>query len=167
MISVWHVVSVSRAGLAVIAVAAGSLAIVMEGNGAVEVVGCVAVGGVSTLVAMAWCRDETDLDRRQVSALSGVVLAVADVVGGSRRASGETMADVDADRPAALLAARFDRFDCCDGGRGLGSRDFGGNPKKLRDLSLALRNLSLTLSLGDIVQNFEELRTRRSRGLLQ
>ena len=51
MVSAWH--AVSETALAVVAVAGGSLAIVMEGNGAVEVVGCVAVGEVSTLAAMA------------------------------------------------------------------------------------------------------------------
>ena len=91
------------------------------------------------------------------------MLAVADVGGGSRSASGETMAGVDADQPAALPVARIDSFDCRDDGCGLGSRDFGGSPKKLRDLSLALRNLSLTLGFGDIVQNFEDLRPWRSR----
>lgn len=93
MVSGWRVVS--RTALTVIAVAAGSLAMVMEGDGAVEVIGCVAAGGLSTLAAMIWCDGETDLDRRRVCALSGVDLAVTDVGGGSRSASGETMAGVD------------------------------------------------------------------------
>ena len=92
--------------------------------------------------------------------LSGVVLAVEGVGGVSRSVSGNTMAGVDADRPAALPAARIG---------GLGSRDFGGRRKMLRHLVSALRNLSSTLDLNDvvdlndIVQNFEDVWPRRSR----
>ena len=51
LVSGWH--AVSETALAVIAVAAGSFPIVMEGNGALEMIGCVAVGGASTLAATA------------------------------------------------------------------------------------------------------------------
>jgi len=78
--------------------------------------------------------------------------------------SGKTMADVDAERPSALAVARSDRFDCRDDGRGLCSRDFGGSPRNLRDLSSTLRILSPTRL--NIVLKFEDLRLRRAGGPL-
>lgn len=68
---------------------------------------------------------------------SDVTLAVADV-GGSSSAPGKMMPSVGIDEPAALPSGGTD-------GPGLGSRNFGGSPK-------ALRNLSPMRDLGRIVR---------------
>ena len=98
-------------------------------SGAVLV--AVAVGGGSVART-----EECELDRRQFCALSGVALAVVDVGGGSCSGSGIWMVGVDAAPPAEPSAGEANGFDCCDGGRGLGSRDFAGVPARTLNFCL-------------------------------
>jgi len=124
------------------AVVAGDALLIMTGGGGASKVVSLAVVVLSTLASIAWCDEETD--GRWCGTRSDVTSAVADVACGASGKMKSGVGDV-----AATPAAATD-------GPGLGSRDFGGSPKKLRILFPAPY-------LERIVQNFEDVQPRCKR----